>query len=171
MAMTCALFHSCDGDLGDPEQVLDYLNQHLCGVAEPSFVTALYAVYDPRHQSLRAGRAGHGYPVIYRTASRRAGNWNLPGVVPLGIDTFAAVPVVEIELQPGDRCLLYTDGVTERFSPEGECYGEARLVASIEKTAGLAARHAVEAIMRDVDAFAGEHAADDDQALILGVVA
>jgi sigma-B regulation protein RsbU (phosphoserine phosphatase) len=170
MAMTCALFHSCNGDLGNPEQVLDYLNRHLCGLAEPSFVTALYAVYDPRHQSLRAGRAGHGYPVIYRTTSGRASSWNLPGVIPLGIGAFSAVPVVEIQLHPGDRCLLYTDGITERFSHKGECYGEARLMAGIEKTAGLDARKTVEAIMRDVEVFAGAHAADDDQALILGVV-
>jgi sigma-B regulation protein RsbU (phosphoserine phosphatase) len=170
MAMTCALFHSCYGDLGDPEQVLDYLNRHLCGLAEPSFVTALYAVYDPRHQSLAVGRAGHGYPVIYRTTSGRAKNWNLPGVIPLGIGAFSAVPVVEIQLHPGDRFLLYTDGITERFSHKGECYGEARLIAGIEKTAGLDARKTVEAIMRDVEVFAGVRAADDDQALILGVV-
>ena len=170
MAMTCALFKSCDGDLGDPGQVLDYLNRHLCGLAEPSFVTALYAVYDPRHQSLRAGRAGHGYPIIYGAASGRAREWNFPGVMPLGIDAFSAVPVVEIQLHPGDRCLLYTDGITERFSHKGECFGDARLMAGIEKTAGLDARKAVEAIMRDVEDFAGARAADDDQALILGVV-
>ncbi|MGD1975249.1 MAG: SpoIIE family protein phosphatase [Desulfobacterales bacterium] len=170
MAMTCALFYSCDGDLGDPEQVLDYLNRHLCGLAEPSFVTALYAVYDPRHRSLRAGRAGHGYPVIYEAASKQAREWNLPGVFPLGIRAFSAVPVVEIQLHPQDRCLLYTDGITERFSHKGECFGDARLMAGIEKTAGLDARKAVEAIMRDVEEFAGARAADDDQALILGVV-
>jgi sigma-B regulation protein RsbU (phosphoserine phosphatase) len=170
MAMTCALFRSCDGDFGDPEQVLDYLNRHLCGLAEPSFVTALYAVYDPRHQSLRAGRAGHCYPIIYRTADGQARNWNLPGVIPLGISAFSAVPVVEIKLHPGDRCLLYTDGITERFSHRGECYGEARLMAGIQKTTGLDARQTVEAIMRNMEAFAGARAADDDQVLILGVV-
>ena len=170
MAMTCALFYSCDGDLGDPKQVLDYLNRHLCGLAEPSFVTALYAVYDPRYQSLRAGRAGHGYPVIYEAASERAREWNIPGVFPLGISAFSAVPVVEIQLHPGDRCLLYTDGITERFSHKGECYGVARLMAGIEKTAGLDERKAVETLMHDVEDFAGDRAADDDQALILGVV-
>ncbi len=170
MAMTCALFYSCDGDLGDPVQVLDYLNRHLCGLAEPSFVTALYAVYDPRHQSLTVGRAGHGYPIIYETASGRAREWSLPGVMPLGIDAFSAVPVVEVQLHPGDRCLLYTDGITERFSPKGECYGAARLMAAIEKTAGVDVRKAVDAMMRDLEVFAGARAADDDQALILGVV-
>jgi sigma-B regulation protein RsbU (phosphoserine phosphatase) len=170
MAMTCTLFRSCDGDLGDPEQVLDYLNRHLCGLAKPSFVTALYAVYDPRHRSLRAGRAGHCYPVIYEAVSGQAREWNLPGVTPLGIGSFSAVPVVEIRLYPEDRCLLYTDGITERYSDKGECYGKARLMAGMEKTAGVDARKAVEDMMRDVEVFAGDRAADDDQALILGVV-
>jgi hypothetical protein len=43
-------------------------------------------------------------------------------------------------------------------------------MAGIEKTAGLDARKTVEAIMRDVEVFAGGRAADDDQALIFGVV-
>jgi serine phosphatase RsbU (regulator of sigma subunit) len=90
--------------------------------------------------------------------------------MPLGIDAFSAVPVVEVQLHPGDRCLLYTDGITERFSHKGECYGVARLMAGIEKTAGVDARKAVETMMRDLEVFAGARAADDDQALILGVV-
>jgi hypothetical protein len=43
-------------------------------------------------------------------------------------------------------------------------------MAGIQKTTGLDARQTVEAIMRNMEAFAGARAADDDQVLILGVV-
>jgi hypothetical protein len=43
-------------------------------------------------------------------------------------------------------------------------------MAGIEKTAGVDVRKAVDAMMRDLEVFAGARAADDDQALILGVV-
>ena len=170
MAMTCALFHSFDRDPGDPEALLVYLNRYLCQLAEPSFATALYVIYDPRTRSLKAGRAGHGYPVLFETAEGRAREWEIPGVTPLGIDDFDTVPVSEIRLQPGDRFLLYTDGLCERFNSSGELYGEARVVESLQKVSGTDARHIVDGIMRDVDGFAGDRPADDDQALVLGVV-
>ncbi|MGD9330229.1 MAG: SpoIIE family protein phosphatase [Desulfobacterales bacterium] len=171
MAMTCALFHSFDRHPGDPEALLVHLNRYLCQLAEPSFVTALYAVYDPQTRSLRAGRAGHGYPVLFEAAKGQAREWEIPGVTPLGIYEFDALPVSEIRLQPGDRFLLYTDGICERFSAEGELYGEHRVVDSLAKAVGTDARIIVDHIMREVNGFAGHHPADDDQALVLGVVA
>jgi sigma-B regulation protein RsbU (phosphoserine phosphatase) len=170
MAMTCTLFHSFDRNPGDPEALLVHLNRYLCQLAEPSFVTALYAIYDPQTRSLKAGRAGHGLPVLFETATGRAREWEIPGVTPLGIYDFDTVPVSEIQLQAGDRFLLYTDGICERFSASGEIYGEARVVDSLEKVSGTDARRIVDSIMRDVDGFAGDHPADDDQALVLGVV-
>jgi phosphoserine phosphatase RsbU/P len=170
MAMTCALFHSFDRNPGDPEALLVHLNRYLCQLAEPSFVTALYAIYDPQTRSLKAGRAGHGMPVLFETAKGHAREWEIPGVTPLGIYDFDTVPVSEIQLQPGDRFLLYTDGICERFSASGEIYGEIRVVDSLGKVSGTDARTIVDSIMRDVDEFAGDHPADDDQALVLGVV-
>ena len=170
MAMTCTLFHSFDRNPGDPEALLVHLNRYLCQLAEPSFVTALYAIYDPQTRSLKAGRAGHGHPVLLETATGRAREWEIPGVTPLGIYDFDTVPVSEIQLQPGDRFLLYTDGICERFNASGELYGEIRVVDSLGKVSGTDARTIVDSIMRDVDEFAGDHPADDDQALVLGVV-
>jgi phosphoserine phosphatase RsbU/P len=170
MAMTCALFHAGGPDPGDPESLLVYLNRYLCDLAEPSFVTALYAVYDPISRSLKIGRSGHGYPVLFETAQGRAREWEIPGVTPLGIYDFETVPVSEIQLQPGDRFLLYTDGISERFSASDELYGETRVVDSLEMVSGIDARHIADSIMRDVDVFAGDRPPDDDQALVLGVV-
>ena len=73
-------------------------------------------------------------------------------------------------MQPGDRFLLYTDGICERFNASGEVYGEARVVESLRKVSGPEAQHIVDGIMRAVDGFAGDRPADDDQALVLGVV-
>ena len=170
MAMTCTLFHSFDRSPADPEPLLVHLNRYLCQLAEPSFVTALYAIYDPQTRRLRVGRAGHGYPVLYEEAEGRAREWQIPGVTPLGIYDFDTVPVSEIQLQPGDRFLFYTDGISERFSAAGELYGESRVVDSLENVSDTDARRIVDRIMGAVDVFAGHRPADDDQALVLGVV-
>ena len=41
------------------------------------------------------------------------------------------VPVVQVHLHPSDRLLLYTDGITERFSPAKEEFGMERLRQSL----------------------------------------
>jgi len=171
MAMTCALFRSYPGSASDPAEVLHYLNEHLCKVADPSFMTALYAYYDANAQTMRMARAGHPLPMIFRHSDKKAIELPCPGVYPLGIEPYEIeIPVTETKLEPGDRFLIYTDGLTERFDMGGKTYGEERLlrllaIDSVDDPQGVIA-----AIMADVEQFAGEHPADDDQALLLGIV-
>ncbi len=170
MAMTCALFRSYPEPPLDPGELLFFLNQHMCKVAEPSFVTALYIVYDANHHTLKIARAGHPPPMIYRSTDKKAIEYPCSGVFPLGIDPYEQVLVTEAALQPGDRILMYTDGVTERFNMDGETYGEERLLRQLEGEGNLQPQELLAAIMKDVDAFANGRPADDDQALLLGIV-
>ena len=170
MAMTCALFRSYPEPPADPGQLIYFLNQHLCKVADPSFVTALYVVCDAGNRRLKISRAGHPPPMIYRAAEKKAIEFKCGGVFPLGIDPYEQVPVADAELQPGDRILMYTDGITERFSIDGETYGEERLLRQLEGGEDLQPEELLAAIMKDVDDFANGRPADDDQALLLGIV-
>jgi len=170
MAMTCALFRSYPEPPAEPGELIYFLNEHLCKVADPSFVTALYVVYDANQHTLKIARAGHPPPMIYRSSEKKAIEYPCGGVFPLGIDPYGQVPVTEAELQPGDRILMYTDGITERFSMDGETYGEERLLRQLEGDGNLQPQELLNAIMKDVDNFADGRPADDDQALLLGVV-
>ena len=171
MAMTCALFRAYPGSAADPAVVLRYLNEHLCKVADPSFMTALYAFYDARARTMRIVRAGHPLPMVFRDAEKKAIELNCPGVYPLGIEPYdIEIPVTETRLEPGDRFLVYTDGLTERFNPEGMSYGEARLLEQLATDRTNDPQGVIEVIMADVERFAGERPADDDQALLLGIV-
>ena len=170
MAMTCALFRSYPGPPTEPGELLYFLNQHLCKVADPSFVTALYVVCDAEHHRLKIARAGHPPPMIYRSAEKKAIEYTCGGVFPMGIDPYEQVPVTEAELKPGDRILMYTDGITERFSKDGETYGENRLLQQLEREGKLEPQELLTAIMKDVDDFANGRPADDDQALLLAIV-
>jgi sigma-B regulation protein RsbU (phosphoserine phosphatase) len=171
MAMTCALFRSYPGSASDPAEVLHYLNEHLCKVADPSFMTALYAYYDANAQTVRMARAGHPLPMIFRHSDKKAIELPCPGVYPLGIEPYEIeIPVTETKLEPGDRFLIYTDGLTERFDMGGKTYGEDRLLRLLATDSADDPQGVIAAIMADVEQFAGEHPADDDQALLLGIV-
>lgn len=169
MAMTCALFRSYPQPPTEPGELLYFLNDHLCKVAEPSFVTALYIVYDADRRTLKIARAGHPPPMICRSAGQKAFEYDCSGVFPLGIDPFDQVPVTEAELQPGDRILMYTDGVTERFSRDRETYGEERLLRQLEANRQGDPQELLDAIVKGVDAFANGRPATDDQALLLAI--
>jgi sigma-B regulation protein RsbU (phosphoserine phosphatase) len=171
MAMTCALFRAYSDSANDPAAVLHYLNQHLCKVADPSFMTALYAVYDSTQQTMRIARAGQPLPMIYRASEKKAFELINPGVYPLGIEPYQIeIPVTEVKLRSGDRFLVYTDGLSERFNAAGETYGEERLLQPLATDNAATPQDVVAAIMGDVERFAGNHPADDDQALLLGIV-
>jgi sigma-B regulation protein RsbU (phosphoserine phosphatase) len=150
---------------------LHYLNKHLCKVADPSFMTALYAVYDAKRQTMRVARAGHPLPMIYRSSEKKAFEFDCPGVYPLGIEPYEIeIPVAEIKLGPGDRFLIYTDGLTERFNSDGETYGEERLLIPLATERAATPQAIIDAILGDLTNFAGGRPADDDQALLLGIV-
>jgi sigma-B regulation protein RsbU (phosphoserine phosphatase) len=78
-----------------------------------------------------------------------------------------------VTLEPGDRLLLYTDGVTEAANPRGELFGEDRLFALVTSApAAQQSRELVERLLAGLRAFqAGREAIDDVAILIVQVPA
>jgi len=90
-----------------------------------------------------------------------------PGVFAMGLEPFPSVPVTEITLEPGDRLLLYTDGVSELFDEAGEPYGEKRLLGQFEAADTDEPEKILTRIIDDLARFARDRPADDDQAMLL----
>ena len=169
MAMTCALLRACPELHADPDRVLATINANLCKVNRESFVTAIYAVLDPRTRRLRVARAGHPLPILFRPAEGRARELSCDGVFMMGFDPYDRVPVTDIQLEAGDRLLFYTDGVSERFNMDRQPYGEDRICDRMEVPAAGPAE-LVASLMQDLEAFAAGRPADDDQTLLLGFI-
>jgi phosphoserine phosphatase RsbU/P len=170
MAMTCALFRSCPQLHHQPDQTLAFINHNLCNVNKESFVSALYAVYDTHRQILRVSRAGHPAPVLFRPKEGKAREMECTGVFMMGFDPYHQVPVTEIHLQPGDRLLLYTDGVSERFNRHQQPYGVGRLCRQIEQPSVEGPGAVINRIIQDLEDFSGGLLADDDQTMVLAFV-
>jgi len=171
MAMTCALLRGYPGAASNPDEVLKDLNKTLCKVVGMSFITAIFAVYDGRDNSLRIVKAGHMDPLLYRPSKGETVEIPCEGTYAMGIEQYDEVPVTETRLQSGDRLLFYTDGLTEQFNPEGEMYGLERLSQQLSKDHGDSPKEILDAIVDDAERFAKGLPADDDQALLLCVVA
>ncbi len=74
---------------------------------------------------------------------------------------------LERTLASGDFLLLYTDGLTEALNPAGEDFGEGRMAAGLVRRRTLRVTALRDALVSDVDAFAGEAPQHDDMTLIL----
>ncbi|ACN17412.1 putative chemotaxis response regulator [Desulforapulum autotrophicum HRM2] len=170
MAMTCALFRSCSTGLAEPDRMLSFINENLCKVNRDSFVTAVYAVYDPARRTLRIACAGHPLPILYRFSEKAAAEIPCDSVLLMGLGPYADVPVTEVTLHPGDRILFYTDGVTDRFNASQERYGTNRLLGQFSNAASDDPEVILKEIVDDISKFAGDCPADDDQAMVIIVV-
>jgi hypothetical protein len=134
--------------------------------APGTFATAVLAELDLDSGTLRYLNAGHGPPLLLR-AGRMVRELPDGRRLPLGLGD-ETVKVGEEPLEPRDRLLLYTDGVTEARAPDGARFGVPRLVDMAERhaTAGLPAPEALRRLAHAVGAHQ-EGPPVDDATLLL----
>jgi len=84
----------------------------------------------------------------------------------MGFEEYDRVPETEIPFDPGDLLLVYTDGLTERFNPADQLYGEKRLLGIIQNQGAGSAGDLCREVVVDLEHFAEGRPADDDQAFV-----
>jgi phosphoserine phosphatase RsbU/P len=151
-----------------PAKVLSGINQIFHGKLRNQFITALYLFLDLEAGRLTAASAGHPRPLLWRAG--RVEELPLGGTV-IGRLRRAAYEEIAVDLAPGDRLLLFTDGIPEAASPGGEAFGEERLRSFLAGRASLSAEGIAEALLAEVVAWTGRAATfDDDLTLVTAAV-
>jgi sigma-B regulation protein RsbU (phosphoserine phosphatase) len=110
-----------------PEALCDKLNSLICrNIASDRFITFFYAQLDGVARQLRYTNAGHNAPIVTHKDGSHDRLREGGGI--LGVFPVQAFDMGVYDLAAGDRVLLFTDGVTEACNPEGEEFGDARLL-------------------------------------------
>jgi len=146
----------------DPGACLADTNDILC-TQNPMelFVTVFYCVLDTTTGLLRYANGGHNPPYVRRADGAVEALNGAVGLV-LGVMPGVSYPDHSLQLRPGDRLVLYTDGVTEAFNPADEAYGTERLIAEVMAHGDTDAAGLVERICSSVTVFAGAAPQSDD---------
>jgi PAS domain S-box-containing protein len=153
-----------------PSEILSALNEAMLRqLPEDRFCTAACVRLEPQDASPGVGidvsRAGHPPPLLVRSegAVEEVG---CSGRV-LGVFPEAELLDTSLRLMPGEALVLYTDGVTEARSPDGDFFGEGRLRQLLSSCAGCDAETFARRIKDDVLDFQEGYLRDDLAVFVL----
>lgn len=107
----------------DPAQAVSRLNRSLpARVGEGRFLSLWLGIATPHERVIRFVDAGHGYAAVVRASGEVVRVVSERGVL-VGIDPLAEYHSESLDLTPGDRVVLFSDGVAEQTCPRGEQLG------------------------------------------------
>jgi sigma-B regulation protein RsbU (phosphoserine phosphatase) len=132
MAVCKGLFMSIGKDKNDPAEIIATANRTLSRMLTESgmYLTMIYAVCDIRKRILRVASAGHNPAYLYASSLRVPIESTGP---PIGWSLDDSWSVTEVPFAEGDKIFLYTDGVVEARSPDGE-YCRSDFFAAVDAT-------------------------------------
>jgi len=124
------------------------------------FTSAVIAELDPLTGELAYVNAGHNPPALRRADGTV--EWLTTGGLPLGVQSDLGYQSAVVGLRPGDRLVIFTDGVVEAQDPRGEEYGDARLAGVLAGLGGEDAAATLGRLMTSVESFVGTASRYDD---------
>jgi phosphoserine phosphatase RsbU/P len=151
-----------------PRDVVSSVNRALCRQKDlRRFVTLFYALYDSATRVLTYTNAGHNPPLVLRrngSCERLASGGTVTGIFDEG-----TYEEGRVALDPGARLVLFTDGITEARSVDGDEFDDAGLLRTLDRCRHLDAQSMVDAIFDEVGAFAGGRLQDDATAVVAAI--
>ena len=150
-----------------PSEVFTKVNHMLCEGNEAGlFVTGWMGLLNTETGKLTYVNAGHNPPMIKLGDAGFQYLKSRPGFVLAGMDG-VRYRQNELQMQPGDRLFLYTDGVTEATSAAKELYGEDRLSSYLNAHTDDGVRELLHGLRADIDEFVGAAEQFDDITMLI----
>lgn len=167
MAMAkSALLVQVDHD-PSPRKVMEVLNDIVIRTAPKRILmTFFFGLLDPRSQTLRFSSAGHHDPYVFRAATgtiEALSSWGFP----LGVRRRDPFREHAVEFEPGDRLVLYSDGLIEAIDDDGEPFGFDRFEQVIRSSGHLSAEDIKKTLLNAVKKFTRNRPPEDDQTLVV----
>ncbi len=162
MAVAVTLVRTMARQFERPEEILLRLNDELAAQnPQGMFVTMACLVFDARSGRVVGANAGHNPLVLLGSGKPPRFVFPASGTV-AGIFPGNEITSETMDLAPGDKLVLYTDGVTEAFNPEGKMFGNDRLLECLADKPGQNAAQTVAGLLDVVRGFAAGAAQSDD---------
>ncbi len=172
MAQTRTFIQAKGRELRTASEVMTTLNSFFYAdlTRAELFITMFYLKYHSPSRTLSFANAGHNPPLVWRAATGTCEYLDAEGLI-LGIRKQVTFEEKQIQLQPGDLLLLYTDGLTEAENAVGEFFGTERLCALLQQNFTLSTAEIIDLLLRQGRLFAGfQHFKDDVTLVVMRVL-
>lgn len=170
MALTRSLLLAEAHRALSPVEVLTNVNRLLLELGQPNmFVTVFYGIVNRRSRRLVYTRAGHDRPILARNGSltELGGHGTMLGLLD---PAMLGLSEEQLMLSPGDRLILYTDGVTDVLSADGTLFNRQQFIAMLRNHARHAPTDLCAAVFADLAAYQGDADQYDDTTLLVMAV-
>ncbi len=164
--MSRTMLHATAAFLNSPGKALSVINNFLeSNNNEGLFVTVFYCILDLRTGKLKYANGGHNPPVLLDSKGVRP----LEPTAGMVLAMFRNIQYKdrEIDLEPGARLVMFTDGIPEAFNAEDEAFGDERLLQTIETLPDQGPEDDVRTIVQEVNDFVQEAPQFDDIACVV----
>lgn len=163
-------FQTLVPEADSPVAVLERINRlYIHNIKFTTFVTIFFGKYDPQTRILTYANAGHNSAYLYRLSTNQE-IWLRPTGPAIGLMEGLTIYKHEVQLEPGDILLLYTDGITEATDQLGALWGEDRLADIIRQNADSSAEQLIRIIMQALKVHADGIPLADDVTLVISKV-
>jgi len=159
--------HAIESD--SPKEILKRVNIDLCRFISGSglYITAFLLVID-QDLKIYFSSAGHPGAIYYNNIKDSFSELKTRGLfIGMFEDAWETYKESMIQLNPGDRIILYTDGIIESRNEHGEQYGIKRLEEVIKFSYALPPDIMSKMIINDVKEFAKKGISDDMSVLVI----
>jgi hypothetical protein len=150
-----------------PKAVMNVLNDIVMKTApKRMMMTFFFGLLDPRTAKLRFSSAGHLDPYVYRAATERLealSSWGFP----LGVRRREPFREHAVDFLPGDRLILYSDGLIEAVDDDGEPFGFDRFERTILACGHLPADEIKRTLLSAIRKFTRNRPPEDDQTMVV----
>jgi len=168
MANLQASFRAFASEAVSPGILVGKLNEVLSNnIAPDKFVTFCYCMVDTRDNRFTYASAGHCPPILFHESGEAVPLKE--GGTPLGIFPDRKYEDAGLQIESGDRLVLYTDGLTEAMNSDEQEFGERRLVDLGSRKTALSASELVAAIKKEVVSFCNGSFQDDFTLVVVAV--
>jgi serine phosphatase RsbU (regulator of sigma subunit) len=160
----------------DQTEFVRLLNQQFSALSQDgAFATAVVATFFEPSRRMTVCNAGHPRPLLYRAARKQ---WDFlghqapeqtkgPSNLPLGLLEISQYDQFDIELEPGDRVLSYTDALMESNDASGEMLGEDGVLKILRLLGDVEPQKLIESLLAEIAERYPENLTEDDVTVLL----
>ena len=160
----------------DQAEFVRLLNQQFSALSKKgTYATAIVSTFFAPSRKLILCNAGHPRPILYRASQ---GEWSLLGQedpshppgplnLPLGILSITEYEHFEVELEPGDCLVTYTDALIESTDADGEKLGECGVLRLLKLLGDVKPEKLIDALLGEIAERYPENLSDDDVTVLI----